>query len=120
MNGVGPIKTRIRFPLEIVKAVREAAGDDFIIIYRLSMLDLVEDGSSWDEVIELAKAIEAAGATIINTGIRLARSAHSNHCHHGSKRRIFLGDSQAYGAGQYTPSHIKPNQHPRNCGAHSE
>ena len=65
----GSYQNRIRFPLEIVKAVREAAGDDFIIIYRLSMLDLVEDGSSWDEVIELAKAIEAAGATIINTGI---------------------------------------------------
>ncbi|HET8900566.1 MAG TPA: FAD-dependent oxidoreductase, partial [Holophagaceae bacterium] len=52
-----------------VKAVRAAVGADFIIIYRLSMLDLVPDGSSWEEVVQLAKAIEAAGATIINTGI---------------------------------------------------
>ncbi len=65
----GSYQQRIRFPVEIVKACREAAGDDFIIIYRLSMLDLVDDGSSWDEVIELAQAIEAAGASIINTGI---------------------------------------------------
>ena len=65
----GPFEQRIRFPVEVVRAVREAAGDDFIIIYRLSMLDLVDDGSTWDEVVALAKAIEAAGASIINTGI---------------------------------------------------
>ncbi|WP_159661867.1 oxidoreductase [Streptomyces mexicanus] len=60
---------RMRFPVEIVRRVREAAGDDFIIVYRLSMLDLVPDGSSLAEVIALAQAVEAAGATIINTGI---------------------------------------------------
>ncbi|MFF0463371.1 oxidoreductase [Streptomyces mexicanus] len=60
---------RMRFPVEIVRRVREAAGDDFIIVYRLSMLDLVPDGSSLAEVIALARAVEAAGATIINTGI---------------------------------------------------
>ena len=65
----GSYENRTRFPLEIVKAVREIVGKDFIIIYRLSMLDLVEDGSTWEEVVQLAKAIEAAGATIINTGI---------------------------------------------------
>jgi 2,4-dienoyl-CoA reductase (NADPH2) len=65
----GSYANRTRFPVEVVKAVREAVGRDFIIIYRLSMLDLVPDGSSWAEVVELAKAIEAAGATIINTGI---------------------------------------------------
>jgi 2,4-dienoyl-CoA reductase (NADPH2) len=65
----GSFANRIRFPLEIIKAARQAAGPDFIIIYRLSMLDLVNDGSSWDEVVELALAVEAAGATIINTGI---------------------------------------------------
>lgn len=65
----GSYENRIRFPVEIVKAVREAVGEKFIIIYRLSMLDLIPDGSSWEEVIILAKAIEAAGATIINTGI---------------------------------------------------
>jgi 2,4-dienoyl-CoA reductase (NADPH2) len=59
----------MRLPVEIVSRTREAVGRDFIIVYRLSMLDLVPDGSSWDEVVELAKAIERAGATIINTGI---------------------------------------------------
>ena len=65
----GDFANRIRFPLAIVKGTREAVGDNFIIIYRLSMLDLVKDGSSWPEVVELAKEIEKAGATIINTGI---------------------------------------------------
>ncbi|RXZ44594.1 NADPH-dependent 2,4-dienoyl-CoA reductase [Crenobacter cavernae] len=65
----GTFENRIRFPLEVLKAVRAAAGPDFIIIYRLSMLDLVDDGSSWDEVVALAKEVEKAGATIINTGI---------------------------------------------------
>ena len=65
----GDYDSRIRFPLEIVRRTREKVGQNFIIIYRLSMLDLVEGGSTLDEVIQLAKAIEAAGATIINTGI---------------------------------------------------
>lgn len=65
----GDFKGRSRFPVEIVRRTREAVGEDFIIIYRLSMLDLVHDGSSWEEVVSLAKQIEAAGATIINTGI---------------------------------------------------
>ena len=65
----GSYQNRMRLPLEIVRRVREAVGPEFIIIYRLSMLDLVEDGSSWDEVVTLAKEIEKAGATIINTGI---------------------------------------------------
>ncbi len=65
----GPYENRMRFPLEVVAAVREAAGEDFIIIYRLSMIDLIPDGSSHEEVVQLAKGVEAAGATIINTGI---------------------------------------------------
>ncbi len=65
----GSFANRIRFPLEIVRGVRKAAGTHFIIIYRLSMLDLVKGGSTWDEVVMLAKEIEQAGATIINTGI---------------------------------------------------
>ncbi|MGW2035884.1 MULTISPECIES: oxidoreductase [Streptomyces] len=65
----GPYENRMRFPVEIVRRVREAVGEDFVIIYRLSMLDLVPGGSSLDEVIALGKAVEAAGATIINTGI---------------------------------------------------
>jgi 2,4-dienoyl-CoA reductase (NADPH2) len=65
----GDYENRIRFPLEIVRRVRKVVGQNFIIIYRLSMLDLIPDGSSWDEVVMLAQQIEAAGATIINTGI---------------------------------------------------
>lgn len=65
----GAYENRIKFPLKIIRRTREAVGENFIIIYRLSMLDLVEGGSTWEEVVQLAKAIEAAGATIINTGI---------------------------------------------------
>ncbi|MGE8397136.1 MAG: FAD-dependent oxidoreductase [Comamonas sp.] len=65
----GSYANRIRFPVEIVRRTRERVGPNFIIIYRLSMLDLVEGGSTIEEVIALAQAIEAAGATIINTGI---------------------------------------------------
>ncbi|MCJ8146790.1 FAD-dependent oxidoreductase [Acinetobacter sp. A3.8] len=65
----GSYENRMRFAVEIVKQTREALGEHFIIIYRLSMLDLVEGGSTLEEVIQLGKAIEKAGATIINTGI---------------------------------------------------
>jgi len=65
----GSYENRMRFPIEIVRQVRAAVGPDFIIIYRLSMLDLVPDGSTWEEIETLAHEIEKAGATIINTGI---------------------------------------------------
>jgi 2,4-dienoyl-CoA reductase (NADPH2) len=65
----GSWENRMRLPVEIVSGTRAAVGREFIIIYRLSMLDLVEGGGSWGEVIELARAVERAGATIINTGI---------------------------------------------------
>jgi len=68
-NWGGSYQNRMRLPIEIVKRIRAKVGEKFIIIYRLSMLDLIEKGSSWQEVVELAKAIEKAGATIINTGI---------------------------------------------------
>ncbi len=65
----GAYENRMRLAVEVVRRVREAVGPDFIIIYRLSMIDLIPDGSSWPEVVQLAKAISAAGATLINTGI---------------------------------------------------
>ena len=65
----GDYQNRIRLPIEVVRRVREAVGENFIIIYRLSMLDLVEGGSTYEEVVELGLEIEKAGATIINTGI---------------------------------------------------
>lgn len=68
-NWGGDFSNRMQFPIQIVRAIREAVGEDFIIMYRLSILDLVPEGSNWDEVLCLAKAIEQAGASIINTGI---------------------------------------------------
>jgi 2,4-dienoyl-CoA reductase (NADPH2) len=65
----GSFENRMRLPVEIIRRIRASMGDDFIVMYRLSMLDLVADGSSWDEVVQLAQAIEKAGANIINTGI---------------------------------------------------
>ena len=68
-NYGGSYENRMRLPIELVKQTREAVGEKFIIIYRLSMLDLVEKGSTWQEVVQLGKEIEKVGATIINTGI---------------------------------------------------
>lgn len=65
----GAFANRMQFPLEIVRGIRKSCGDDFVIMFRLSMLDLVEDGSSWEEVVELAQALEREGVNIINTGI---------------------------------------------------
>ena len=65
----GSFENRMRLPVEVVRRVRAAVGDDFIVIYRLSMIDLIPNGSSWEEVVTLARAIEQAGATILNTGI---------------------------------------------------
>ncbi|MFM8898706.1 MAG: FAD-dependent oxidoreductase [Burkholderiales bacterium] len=65
----GSYENRMRLPVEIVRRTREAVGEDFILIYRLSMIDLIPQGSSWPEVVQLAKAVTAAGATLLNTGI---------------------------------------------------
>ncbi|GAB5412823.1 MAG: NADPH-dependent 2,4-dienoyl-CoA reductase [Congregibacter sp.] len=63
----GSYENRMRLPVEIVRRTREALGDDFIVIYRIAAMELMEDGSSWDEVVALGKAVEAAGATIMST-----------------------------------------------------
>ena len=65
----GDFERRVRFPLEIVERIRAAVGERFLVMFRLSMIDLVEEGSSWEEVVALGQAIEAAGADVINTGI---------------------------------------------------
>ena len=65
----GTAEKRMRFPVEVVRRTREALGDDFLVMYRLSLLDLVEGGQTWDEVVALAKALEEAGASVLNTGI---------------------------------------------------
>ena len=65
----GTAAKRMRFPVEIVKRTRELVGDDFIVMYRMSLLDLVDDAQSWEETVELAHLLEDAGVSIINTGI---------------------------------------------------
>ncbi|MBM3615947.1 MAG: NADPH-dependent 2,4-dienoyl-CoA reductase [Alphaproteobacteria bacterium] len=65
----GAYENRMRLPVEVVRRVRQAVGPDFILIYRISLIDLVPNGSTWDEVVTLARAIEGAGATLLNTGI---------------------------------------------------
>jgi 2,4-dienoyl-CoA reductase (NADPH2) len=65
----GPYENRMRLAVEIVRRIREAVGPDFILIYRISLIDLIPDGSSWPEVMQLARAVSAAGATLLNTGI---------------------------------------------------
>ncbi len=65
----GPYANRMRLPVEVVSRVRAAVGPDFILIYRISLIDLIPNGSTWEEVVTLAKAIEAAGASLLNTGI---------------------------------------------------
>ncbi len=65
----GSAANRRRFPVEIVRRIREALGDDFLVMYRMSLLDLVPDGQTWDETVALAQAVEQAGASVVNTGI---------------------------------------------------
>ena len=65
----GSVENRMRFPVEIVKAVRKIVGKNFIIIYRMSLIDLVPNGNTWPEIVQISKALEAAGVTIMNTGI---------------------------------------------------
>ncbi len=65
----GSLENRMRFPLEIVRAVREACGPDFVICYRMSLIDLVPDGNTWDEIVAIAQALEKAGIDLLNTGI---------------------------------------------------
>lgn len=65
----GSYENRMRLPVDVVRRVRAAVGPDFLLIYRISLIDLIPDGSTWEEVVTLAKAIEAAGATVLNTGI---------------------------------------------------
>ena len=65
----GSAEARMRFPIEIVRRIREELGEDFFVMYRMSLLDLIPNGQTWEETVTLAHAIEAAGASVINTGI---------------------------------------------------
>lgn len=98
----------MRLPVEVVKRTREAVGSNFIIIYRLSMIDLIPNGSTFDEVIQLAKAVEEAGATIINTGIGW-HNPHSHDCDLRPTRGVFLDNQETDGSGKHTNHYIQPH-----------
>ena len=90
----GSYENRIRLPIEVVKQVRDRVGPNFIIIYRLSMLDLIEDGSSWKKSFNWRKPLSRRGHDY-QYGYRLARSACSDHCNHGAASGIYQSDRQA-------------------------
>ncbi len=87
----GCYENRMRFPVEVVRRVREAVGEEFIVIFRIAAMDMLQGGMSWDEVVQLGKAIEKAGANIIDP-LRLARSAGSHDCDDGAAARVYWRD----------------------------
>ena len=109
----GSFENRIRFPLEIVQRTREAVDaasherGDFLIIFRLSCLDLVEDGSSFDEVVELGQRVEEAGASMINTGIGWHEARVPTNRHDGSSCGICLGHRQTAASPENSRHNIK-------------
>ena len=116
--GRTPEKRR-RFPVEIVRRTRAAVGDDFIICYRMSMADYVEDGQSWDEIIALATEVEAAGATIINSRLRLARGAGADHRHIGAQQRVRRHQQRGGRTREHSGGGVQPHQHARSGRADS-
>ena len=111
----GSYENRMRLPVEVVRRVRQAVGRDCIVIYRLSMMDLIPDGSSFEEVVQLAQAVERAGASIINTGIGWHEAPHSYHRHLCSAGRVCMGHAEDDGACQHSCDRLKPHQH-AGCG----
>ena len=95
----GAFENRIRFPVEIVRRTRAAVGRDFIIIFRLSMLDLVEGGSTWDEVVALAQGGRGGRRDDHQHRHRLARGARADDRDDGAARGVRLGDAAAEGRG---------------------
>lgn len=109
----GSATNRMRFPTTIVQRVREAVGEEFLIIYRQSLLDLVPDGQTWAETTELAQRIEAAGADLINTGIGWHEARIPTIVNLGATRRVHRGH-RPVAAGTEHPRHgLQPDQHPR-------
>ncbi len=110
----GSYANRIRLPVEVVRRVRAAVGADFIVIYRISLIDLVDGGSSWDEVVLLAKAIEARWGQHPEFRHRLARGAHSHDCHIGAARGLCASDRQAAARGVDPGDCVEPDQYARS------
>ena len=91
----GTPEKRMRFPVEVVRRIREALGDDFLVMYRISLLDLVENGQTWDEVVALAKALEAGRRLGAEHRHRLARGAGADDPHAGAPGRVQLDHRRA-------------------------
>ena len=109
----GTAENRMRFPVEIVRRARELVGADFPIVYRISLLDLVEGGQTWDEVVELAHRLEEAGVTVLNTGIGWHEARVPTIITQVPPRRLALGDGPAQGRGVGPGLRLEPDQHPR-------
>ena len=109
----GSYENRIRLPIEIIERTREAVGRDFILIYRLSMLDLIPDGSDWSETVQLAKAVER-GRDHHQHGNRLARGAGADDRDVGAARRVRVGDEEDEGRGRHSARDHQPDQPSRS------
>ena len=109
----GSAARRMRFPVEVVRRTREVVGDDFPIVYRISLLDLVEGGQTWDETAELALHVEAAGATVFNTGIGW-HEARVPTIITQVPRGAWRSDTARLKRGRRRPGlRVQPDQHPR-------
>ena len=104
----GSFERRGRFPAEIVKAVRARAGSDFLLIYRISSIDLVDGGLTGTEVAELARRVEAAGAHVINTGIGSHESGGADHCGQRAPGRLELRGGRCQGGGVDPGHRVQP------------
>ena len=109
----GTAEKRMRFPVEVVRRARELVGDGFPIVYRISLLDLVEGGQTWDEVVELAHRLEEAGVTVLNTGIGWHEARVPTIITQVPARRLALRDRPAQGRGVGAGLRLEPDQHPR-------
>ena len=115
-DGAATIAQRMRLPVEIVERTREAVGKDFIIIYRLSMIDLIPDGSSWEETVHAGQSDRGGRRHDHQYGHRLARSARPDHRDIGAARRIHLGDEEDETGGHDSAGHVQPHQPARHGG----
>ena len=109
----GSYENRMRLPVEVVARVRAAMGPGAVLVYRISLIDLVPDGSTWDEVVALAKAVEAAGAIGPEHRDRLARGAGADDCDLGPPGGLCASDGAAAAGGGDPGHHLEPDQHAR-------
>jgi 2,4-dienoyl-CoA reductase (NADPH2) len=103
----GSYENRMRFSVEVIRRVREAVGKDFIVIFRIAAMDMLEGGMSWEEIALLAKAVEQAGASMISTHFCVARSAGSYYCDDGAAARLYWRDQARSRGGLGASDYLK-------------